>query len=297
MTLLFLLPALALGQTTATGTVTALVTTQSVTGQANRAECASTSSLSTWNLVTTISPVIANGDRWRLGTVATSTGCTTSGGLPTGVYQDVLATGSTQTVTSVPVNTMATTASVSSCTQANDLAINLCVYYLPGGSTTGWQLAAQGTFNFQMAIPPAPVINSSNPGDSQLTISVSPGTTTANETATTGVTYTVTCTPPAGGTASTGGPGNAGNIVCSGLTNQVAYTVTATATSAAGNLGSPSADFGPGPSTTPLPFADFWNTYKSDNGVEPGGCGTGGVGALTPALALLGVLFARRRRS
>ncbi len=294
--LLLLIPGLALGQTT-TGSVTAQVTTttQSV-GQASRAECASTTSLATWNLVSSITPVVANGDKWRLGTVSTTTGCTTSGGLPTGVYQDVAATGATQSIPSVPVNTMATTAGISSCTQANDQAINLCVYYLPGGSVTGWQLAAQGDFNFQLAIPPKPVITGVTPGDSQLSVSVTAGTTTATETATKSVTFTVSCTPGAGGTAVTGGPGNAGNITCSGLTNGTAYTVTATGLSAAGNGGPTSDATGPSSATTPLPFSSFWEVYKGDGGVETGGCGTGGTGALAPALALVGLLAVRRRR-
>ena len=294
---LLLLPGIALAQTTL-GTVTAQVTsTTQGAGQANRDECASTTSLSTWNMVTTITPVVANGDRWRLGTVGTTSGCTTSGGLPTGVHQDVVATGSTQSITAVPVSTMATTAGVSSCTQANDVDINLCVYYLPGGSTTGWQLAAQGTFTFQLAIPPVPTITGVTPGDSQLGVNVVPGTTTATETATRSVTYSVSCTPPAGGTGVTGGPGNAGTIVCSGLTNGVPYTVTASGRSAAGNLGPLSAAFGPSSATTPLPFLNFWDVYKGDGGVEPGGCSTSGAGALAPVLALLGFLAVRRRRS
>lgn len=293
--LTLLLPGIALGQTTL-GTVTALVSTQGSSGQANRADCASTTTLSTWNLVTTITPVVANGDKWRLGAATTTNGCTTSGGLPAGVYQDVTATGATQSITSVPVNTMATTAGISSCTQAIDQEINLCVYYLPGGSTSGWQLAAQGNFNFQMAIPPKPTISGVAPGDSQLGVTVVPGTVTATETATKSVTYTVTCTPPAGGTASTGGPGNSGTIVCSGLTNGTAYTVTAAGLSAAGNPGPVSDTVQAGPNTTPLPFSGFWDLYKGDGGVETGGCGTGGAGALAPALALLGFLAARRRR-
>ena len=294
---LLLLPGIALGQT-ATGTVTAQVTTTTqAAGQANRVECASTTSLATWNLVTTISPVVANGDKWRLGTATTTNGCTTSGGLPAGVYQDVTATGATQSITSVPVNTMATTAGVSTCTQANDVGINLCVYYLPGGSTTGWQLAAQGNFNFQLAIPPKPSITGVTPGDGQLGVNVVGGTVTATETATKSVTFTVSCAGSGGGTVSTGGPGNAGTIVCSGLTNGTAYTVTATAQSAAGNLGPVSDATGPNSSTTPLPFLTFWDVYKGDGGVEPGGCSTGGTGALAPVLSLLGFLAVRRRRS
>lgn len=295
--LLLLLPGLASAQTTA-GVATAQVTTTTQgAGQANRAECASTTSLATWSFVASITPVVANGDRWRLSTANANTGCTTSGTIPTGIGADVLATGATQSVTNVPVNTMATTAGVSTCTQANDVSVSLCVYYLPAGSVTGWQLAAQGTFNFQMAIPPKPVISGSSPGDSQLGISVQPGTTTATETATRSITYTVTCTPAAGGTAVTGGPGNAGVITCSGLANGTAYTVTATGLSAAGNSGPVSDTVGPDASTTPLPFSDFWNLYKQDGGVETGGCGAGGAGALAPAMALLAMLAVRRRRS
>lgn len=294
--LLLLLPGLASAQITA-GTATAQVTTTTqAVGQANRAECASTTSAASWSFVASITPVVANGDRWRLSTANANSGCTTSGTIPTGIGSDVLATGATQTVTNVPVNTMATTAGITTCTQASDVSASLCVYYLPGGSVTGWQLAAQGTFNFQMAIPPKPVINSSAPGDSELSISVVPGTTTATETATRSITYTVTCTPPAGGTASTGGPSGAGVIRCSGLANGTAYTVTANALSAAGNGGPVSDAIGPDASTTPLPFSDFWNLYKQDGGVETGGCGTGGAGALAPAMALLAMLAVRRRR-
>jgi uncharacterized protein (TIGR03382 family) len=188
---------------------------------------------------------------------------------------------------------MASGAGVGSCTQANDVQVALCAYYLPGGLVpTNVQVAA-GTFTFQLAIPPAPNITGVSPGDSQLSVSVTPGTTTANETATTGVTYTVTCTPAAGGAAVTR-DGAAGNIICGGLTNGVAYTVTATGNSTAGNVGATTSATG---SFTPLPFLSFWEVYKADGGVEAGGCGTGGAGAIAPALALLGLLAARRRRS
>jgi uncharacterized protein (TIGR03382 family) len=291
---LLLLPGIALGQTTV-GTATALVTTQGVTGQANRTECASNTSTATWNLVTTITPVVANGDKWRLGTVATSTGCTTSGGLPTGVFQDVTATGSTQSIPLVPVSTMATQAGISTCTQSLDVGINLCVYYLPGGSSTNWQLAAQGDFNFQLAIPPKPVITGATPGDGQISVAVQPGTTTATEQATKSITYTISCTSTAGGSAGTGGPSNSGNIICGGLTNGIPYSIVATGLSAAGNSGPASDSFGPSAATTPLPFLSFWELYKADGGVEKGGCGTGGAGAFAPALALLAFLAVRRR--
>jgi uncharacterized protein (TIGR03382 family) len=249
-----------------------------------------------------VTPVVANGDKWRLAVFSGSCDSTNvpSAGGSASVYQDVVAAGATQTITLVPVATMATKSGVTSCTQASDVTVALCVYYIPGtGSTTAAGLAAQGSFVFQMAIPPRPVIGSVTPGDSQLTVAVGPGTTTANETATTSVTYTATCTPPNGSglPAQTSSPGNAGNLLCGGLTNSTMYTVNAQAFSQAGNAGFASANAGPDASTTPLPFLSFWQVYKASGGVEAGGCSTGGAGALAPALALLGLLAVRRRRS
>jgi uncharacterized protein (TIGR03382 family) len=288
--LLLLLPGFALGQTIA-GTVRATVSSQGVAGQANRAECESTTSTSTWNIVST-GVTISAGDKWRLAT-ASSTGCDTT--VPTTFIQDQLATGATQSISGVFVKPMATGASVGSCTQGNDVQITLCAYYLPGGVVPTNVQVVTGTFNFQLAVPPPPNITGVSPGDGQLSVAVTPGTTTANETATSGVTITVACTSPAGVSVKT--TGNAGNIVCSGLTNGVAYTVTATGRSSAGNDGASSGPFGPNSSTTPLPFLNFWDVYKGDGGVEAGGCGTGGAGAFAPALALLALLAVRRRRS
>lgn len=291
--LLLLLPGFALGQTGTLGPVTALVTTQGTSGQANRAECASTTGTATWNLDATTSGVtLTGGDKWRLST--SSGACSTT--LPTTFLTEVLATSIAQSVSGVFVQGMGTEGSVT-CTGANDQTINLCVYFNPGPSSTLLaQQVAQGTFNFQTAIPPAPNLNGSSPGDGQLSINVTAGTATSTETAVTGLTFTITCMPPAGGTASTA-TGNAGNIVCSGLTNGTAYTVTGVARSPAGNVGAVSAQLGPSDATTPLPFVDFWTVYKMSNGVETGGCGTGGAGAFAPTLALLGLLLARRRRS
>jgi uncharacterized protein (TIGR03382 family) len=286
--LLLLLPGFALGQTVG-GTVTATVSTRGIAGQANRAECRSTTSTANWNIAAT-GVTIATGDKWRLAT-ASATGCGTT--VPTTFIVDQIATGATQSITGVFVAPMATGAGVTNCDQASDVQAVLCAYYLPGGLVPTVIQVVQGTFNFQLAIPPAPNITGVSAGDSQLSVSVTPGTTTATETATTGVTYTVTCTPPAGGTAITR-DGSAGNITCSGLTNGVAYTVTATGNSTAGNVGATTSATG---SFTPLPFLGFWEVYKADGGVETGGCGTGGAGAIAPALALLGLLAARRRRS
>jgi uncharacterized protein (TIGR03382 family) len=289
--LLLLLPGFALGQTIG-GTVTALVSTQGVTGQANRVECASSTSTATWNIVAT-GVTISTGDKWRLAT-ASASGCGTT--VPTTFLLDQIATGATQSISGVFVGPMATQGGVGTCTQANDVQVVLCAYYLPGGVAPSTVEVVSGTFNFQLAVPPAPSITGVSPGDGQLSVAVTSGTATATETATSGVTFTVTCVPPTGGSG-VSVVGNAGNVVCSGLTNGLAYTVTAAGRSAAGNAGATSAAFGPSASTTPLPFLSFWDIYKSDGGVESGGCGTGGVGALAPALALLGLLASRRRRS
>jgi len=298
--LLCLLPGAALAQTGTTGTTTALVSTQSIADLANRVDCATSATTSIWTISSSVTPVVANGDKWRLAAVSQATGCSTNGGstgAPVGIL-DVVATGVTQTVTGVLVASMASAAGVTNCTQATDVPINLCVYYLPGGLTANWQLASSNiTFRFQLAIPPPPVVSGSTPGDTQLGITVGAGTVTTDYQAATGVTYTVSCTPAAGGSTSTGGPGNAGTIVCGGLTNSIPYVATATGRSQAGNLGPVSAAFGPDSSTTPLPFLNFWQIYKSQDGVEPGGCSTGGAAVLGPALALLGLVAVRRRRS
>jgi len=293
--LLCLLPGIALGQAGLSGTVTASVTTQGIAGQANRTECASTTSTATWNIAAT-GITIAVGDKWRLATQLQAGTPNCAATAPAGV-QDVIATGATQSIPLVPVRTMGTAASVGDCQGASDVPVLLCAYYLPGGSplATNQQVIQSSTaFNFQLAIPPKPVISGVTPGDSQLSVSVVAGTATATETATRSVTYTVTCTPPAGGTAVTAGPSNSGTIVCGSLTNGVAYTIAATGLSAAGNTG-PASEPSSG---TPLPFVDFWQVYKDQGGVEAGGCSTSGAGAvMVPALALLGLLAVRRRRS
>jgi MYXO-CTERM domain-containing protein len=293
--LVCLLPGIALGQITAGGTVTAMVTTQGTTGRANRVECASTTSTATWNIAAT-GITVSTGDKWRLATLiqAGNTGCSTTP--PAGVV-DVLATGATQSITLVPVQTMGTAAGIGSCTQASDVPVFLCAYYLPGGATSNAQVIA-GTFTFQLAVPPTPTIDHVTPGDTQLAVTVVPGTRTATETAQAGITYQATCAPPLGSglPTQTSPPGNAGDLICSGLTNNVAYTVTVQGQSEAGNMGPSSLATGPDSTTTPLPFLSFWEIYKDQGGVEQGGCSTGGAGSLVPALALLGLLAIRRRR-
>jgi len=306
--LLCLVPGAALAQTTTPGATTAAVASAATAplppaGLANRSNCADSTALSTWNIGTTITPVVANGDRWRLAVFSGSCDAAnvpSAGGAAT-VFQDVVTNGSnTQFVTNlIPVATMASRSGVIDCAAANDVTIAICVYYIPGtGSTTAAQLASQGSFVFQLAKPPRPVITRVTPGDSQLAVSLVPGTTTSTETANTSISFSATCTPASGsGSSSTSGLSGAGTVTCGGLTNSVPYTVTALAFSRANNSSAVSDPAGPDGSTTPLPFLNFWQVYKDQGGVEQGGCSTGGVGALAPALALLGLLAVRRRRS
>jgi uncharacterized protein (TIGR03382 family) len=76
-----------------------------------------------------------------------------------------------------------------------------------------------------------------------------------------------------------------------GLQNDVTYDVVAYACSAANNP-SPASATAQG---TPRVYLNFWQTYQLAGGVEQGGCGSGGAGALAPLLAALALL--RRRRA
>ncbi len=288
---------LAPGAASAQGTLAAQVASRPA-NVANRSDCTSINNVtSTWTWTSSTAPVVGT-DNYLL--AANSTTCSTTvptlGSTSLVWNADILSTGQTQSFSQVLVATMATAGGVSDCAAANDTTIYICVYLVSSSATSITNPVAQTTFNFQLAIPPPPVINSVSPNDSSLTVSVSPGTTDTLHNATTGVTYTVTCTP-ASGTGSTGtGTGSAGNITCGGLTNNVSYTVTAIGSSAAGNPGPVSNTFPAGQDTTPLPFESFWQVYKDAGGVETGGCGSGGTAALAPVGAALALLALRRRR-
>lgn len=290
--LLLLAPEVALGQ----GAVTALVSTQTTAGIANRTDCASTTTSVTWNWTASGITTINSGDLYRLAAYNSACSTTTvpTAGSSNTVAPDLAATGLSQSTNSVFVSSMASAGGVTNCSGPNDMSIYLCVYYVPASGTPS--LVSTGNFNFQLAIPPEPTINSVSPNDSSLTVNISPGTTDANHTATASISYTVTCAPESGSGGTSTGSGAAGNITCGGLTNFVVYNVTAYATSQAGNQGPTSATYPPGQATTPLPFEDFWQVYKGAGGVEQGGCGTGGSGALLPAGALATLWALRRRR-
>jgi hypothetical protein len=244
----------------------------------------------------------SSGDYFRLAVYSSSSSCPTdvpaSGSTATVLNSDVSATSTSQYTSGVFVSTMASRAAVSSCTYANDITITLCVYYIPGSSSsTSAQLASSGTFNYQLAIPPAPKIASVTLGNAQLSVSVLAGDTDTNHTATSSITYEIGCTAEGGGSSSTGGPSSAGTLQCGGLTNQMRYVVVARAYSSAGNVGPDSAKVGPDDTTTPLPFLSFWDVYKDGGGLGEGGCSHGGTGAFSLFIAVLAVVAIRRRRS
>jgi uncharacterized protein (TIGR03382 family) len=284
--LTLLLPAAALAQTPVTASP----------AYANRTACASTTDTTTWRWTAAVAPGTA--DLYRLaaysGTNACSTTVPNSGDSAT-VAADL--TGPTQADSASIFVAEIQAATAVNCSAATDQPVTLCVYLVP--ATGNAALASSGRFDFWLAIPPAPTITRVTPGDGQLTVVVAAGTATSTETATGAeVDYTVTCTHQGAGSTATATGNASQNIVCGGLTNGTQYAITAYGVSASGNgnRGATSTPYTDPSATTPQPFTGFWDGYKSAGGMEPGGCATGGAGALAPAAALLAALALRRRR-
>ncbi|HVP69048.1 MAG TPA: MYXO-CTERM sorting domain-containing protein [Anaeromyxobacteraceae bacterium] len=309
LSLLLLTTGTALGQTS-TGSVSASASDQpSLTNMTGRSGCQSSTTTATWNWTSSATP--STGDTYRLAVYSSSSGCSSTvpalGTSNAVLNSDVLATPgvATGSYTPVSVSQMASAGGVTNCDYAYDQTVAMCVYIIYASGTTP-ALVATGTFNFQLAIPPAPVINSASPETSSISVNVSAGSQTdANHQATSGVTIEVLCYPATTGssgsltcpTPGSGTPvtGNPGNITCGGLTNFTPYCIQATGVSQAGNESDVHTTY---PYTvTPEPFLSFWQVYKTDGGVENGGCSTGGAGAIAPALVAIGLLGLRRRKS
>jgi len=290
--LLLLLPGVALAQATVRPDPT----------YANRANCSSTTAQTTWNWTSGTSP--GTGDVYRLAAYAGSGASACSSTVPAAgssatVENDLTSPTLTDSATIFVANIQS--AAGVNCLDANDKPVALCVYLVPVASTSTATLVAAGTFDFWLAVPPAPTLSSVVPANAALKVTVAAGAATSTETAVgSDVNYTVTCRPNSGTGATATKTGNAGQVItCGDLQNGVQYTVTARGTSAAGNgnVGAASAPYTDATATTPLPFVGFWETYQADGGVDQGGCGTGGRGALAPAAAILALLGLRRRRS
>ncbi len=285
-------PALAFGQTA--GQLTA---NPSEVGQAKCAGSDTTTLSWTINTANTGRSAIAT-DTYMVAVYASGTACPDANVAPAPSASNVVvsglaATGNTQSTT-VAFSAMASAGGVT-CptpwTSASDASKVLCVYLVDSsgvaqGGTNG--AAASGTFLFQLARPPPPVLNSVDPGNGALTANFQAGTATGLDTATS-ASYRVDVY--LGGALAASATGTTSGIRVDGLANNTTYTVdvVALSPSPASNESAPSNAL----TGTPLPFDSFWTAYQNAGGREQGGCG-GGAGALS-LLALLPLALGRRR--
>lgn len=175
------------------------------------------------------------------------------------------------------------------CTGANQ-TINVCVQLRRAGNTVGSASAPDGLL-LELTDPPIPVSVAVSPGDSALNVSWADGTGSGLAAATS---YRVVATAvdptkdPAAHQATT----SSRSLRLAGLVNDVTYSVQVFASSAGGNESQGSTPV----QGTPRTVQDFFTYYRSQGGVEQGGCGGGPAGLLS--LAGLGALLrALRRRS
>ncbi len=288
-------PALAFGQTAGQ-----LTTSPSEVGQA---DCSSTkTTVLAWTINTSNTGRNFNTtDTYMIAVYASGTACPDANVAPAPsasnvVVSNLAATGNTQS-TSVTFDALAVAGGVT-CpptpppwTSASDASKVLCVYLVDSsgvaqGGANG--AAASGTFLFQLARPPPPVLNSVDPGNGALTANFQAGTATGLDTATS-ASYRVDVY--LGGALAASATGTTSGIRVDGLANNTTYTVdvVALSPSPASNESAPSNAL----TGTPLPFDSFWTAYQNAGGREQGGCG-GGAGALS-LLALLPLALRRRR--
>jgi fibronectin type III domain protein len=184
-----------------------------------------------------------------------------------------------------------------SCSASLDQRVVLCVQ-LFNGTTISTVVSQEVTI--QLAAPVAPKGVTVTPGDTALNVAWGSVTTTPAADRYRVTASTVTCDPvpalltPAclgavAATATTSGT----SLRLGGLTNLTTYGVQVYAISTGGNE-SPASS--PPVAGTPADVRDFWDEYKSAQGVEEGGCG-GGPAGLVSLLAVAGLALSLRRRS
>jgi hypothetical protein len=176
------------------------------------------------------------------------------------------------------------TSSISCAPASSTTALNLCVKTFLGSADQSQ--TATTSLVLDTRVPAAPVNLAVDSGDTALAVRWTQGTNGAvtadsyTATATDG-TNTFTCDSTVGSTTS---------CKITGLQNNVTYTVSVVARSAARNVSATSTTV----TGTPIPVDDFWRTYRKAGGREEGGCGHPGAGLL----GLLGLLpLALRRRT
>lgn len=185
---------------------------------------------------------------------------------------------------------------VTARTSANPLTTVACVQYqFPPSLTTGTQVDT-GSVNvsFALAKPQPPTNLDVAGGDLHLRISWSPGDAAEKIGS-----YDVHVVPA--GQTPDGGPADTVTGTSDDLThtddgtklqNDAGYSVTVVATDVYGNVSDPSA----AALGSPHAVADFYNHYRDVGGGALGGCSSGGTGAWVAGLALVALLFARRKR-
>ncbi len=226
------------------------------------------------------------------------------------------ATGGYPTSGSVNVSTLLAQLKIS-CT-GTATAVYFCVSYSGSGSyssypygtgypygtygtgytgtttTTTYGYDATGSLTLDLALPPAPIVDTPTAGDTALNVSWSAGAgSTANNTLGSSASYEVVATSQTDPTdRHTRTVTSATSARVEGLKNGVTYDVIVYAFSPGGNQSAASTPV----SGTPIAILDFWRLYQADGGRERGGCGSG-PGSLAALLALIPLALRRRRRS
>lgn len=294
------MPALAFGQNA--GQLTA---SPSEVGQA---KCSSTSATDditlAWTIDTSKSGSPATGDTYLVAVYASGTACPDPSAAPASSASNVVvsrlaATGNTQS-TAVTVDALAVAGSVACPTPwaaASDQTEVLCVYLENSSNVAqGTGVAASGTFLFQLARPPAPVLTSVDPANGALIANFQAGTSGTPNPLDTATSASYRADAYLSGVLVSSATGTSSPIRVEGLTNStssnpITYDVDVVALSASpASNESVASNSMPG---SPLPFDSFWTAYQNAGGREQGGCG-GGAGALS-LLALLPLVLGRRR--
>ena len=172
------------------------------------------------------------------------------------------------------------------CSSTSNSTINVCIHYVPSGSSTVTG-SAVGVISLSTQPPSAPYIWLIEPASGALLVHWNPGSGTAPSY------YQIVAT--AGGVSK-----YSGNIHSAdqnvegridGLTNGTTYSVTVIAYSAG-------ADASPASNpvdATPQQTAGFWDRYQSAGGKEQGGCASGPAGLGALLLSAAGLAGLRRR--
>ena len=254
-----------------------------------RADCNAISLGLTWTSAT----AAGQGDDWRVGVYADTDTCPTTAPVATAsnvVANQATVSGATRGSVTLNPGVIETAGGVTCVTSgsAADVAKKLCAWLVknPGTGETS-SLVAQGTFTFQFARPPPPVLNDVAPADSALKVTFARGADSGLDDAVP-LEYRIDVSL-AGAPVTSLTTQQTSGVRVGGLVNGTTYDVQVVALSSGLNESLPSNSL----SGTPLPFKSFWENYQNAGGQEQGGCG-GGAGALS-LLSLLPLALRRRR--